>query len=358
MPEGIDTANASYGFRSTASISRKTLCLARLYAILGAMTKVFLSYSSKDRDFVRQLAEDIRSAGHDPWLDEWEIYVGDSIPSKVEEGLRDSQYVVVVLSPHAVASGWVEREWKARYWSDIDQRRAVILPLLKETCDPPILLKDKKYADFREDYDSGLAEVLAALSGNRRPMSRPLSYEVRSQGADLLPEVLNRSIPASTSVAKVLAFATRNRLTDLAQFCTHELCGWDTPTEAVIDVSMCPARHRLIECFVSTTHRINPSYMGWGNDMTRAIAYMRSSQDFKQVNIFYNRPLMDAEMEVRRGSSGSALLMLSFPARFIAPNVENQSLNVTLYGRGDALAQIIEQVRMMVVDMLTKAISA
>ena len=87
------------------------------------MAKIFLSHSSKDKQFVFQLGEDLKALGHEPWLDEWEIKVGECIPSKIDHAIGEADYVIIVLSPDAVKSGWVEREWQSKYWDEIEQNR-------------------------------------------------------------------------------------------------------------------------------------------------------------------------------------------------------------------------------------------
>jgi hypothetical protein len=37
------------------------------------MAKIFISHSSKDKEFVRQLKKDLEEFGHEIWLDEREI---------------------------------------------------------------------------------------------------------------------------------------------------------------------------------------------------------------------------------------------------------------------------------------------
>jgi hypothetical protein len=73
-------------------------------------TRIFLSHSSKDKRDVRHLAEDLKGMGLDVWLDEWEILVGDRVTQKIQEGLKNTRYLAVWLTRHAVESGWVETE--------------------------------------------------------------------------------------------------------------------------------------------------------------------------------------------------------------------------------------------------------
>ena len=130
------------------------------------MANIFLSHSSKDKNLVRRLAKDLERSGHEPWLDEWEIRVGDYIETKIEEGLSNSNFVLLFLSPNSVESGWVDREWKSRYWDEINTRQISLLPILIEDCKIPELIKSKKYADFRQDYNTGLKELLRALQSD------------------------------------------------------------------------------------------------------------------------------------------------------------------------------------------------
>lgn len=127
-------------------------------------TRAFLSHSSKDKYLVNQIAVDLAQLGIAPWLDEWEIRAGDSIPQKISLGIKESDCVVVFLSKNAAASKWVEREWQTKYWDEIERNKVLVIPSLLEDCEIPELLKTKKYADFREDYNRGLTELVLTLS--------------------------------------------------------------------------------------------------------------------------------------------------------------------------------------------------
>lgn len=125
--------------------------------------KVFISHSSKDKTFARWIGTDLKAAGHTPWFDEWDIQVGESIPEKITEGLTTADFVIVILSEHAVESRWVEREWHAKYWNEVSAGSIHVLPALYKDCDIPELLKTKRYADFRNSYNDGLEDLLVAI---------------------------------------------------------------------------------------------------------------------------------------------------------------------------------------------------
>jgi len=125
---------------------------------------VFISYSSKDKDFAERLATDLRASGAEVWFDQWEIKVGDSITQKINDGIHDNDYLAVVLSPDSVASPWVRKELNVAMMRELNRRSVFVLPILYLDCEIPELIADKRYADFRKSYEFGFSEVLEVLA--------------------------------------------------------------------------------------------------------------------------------------------------------------------------------------------------
>lgn len=123
----------------------------------------FLSHSSADKPFIRQLAADLSANGIDVWLDEQRIHVGDSIPEKVAQGLADSDYFLIAVSEKSVESDWVKKELNGALVNEVERRKVHVLPLKLDSSKMPIAIADKKYADFSKSYKSGLSELVAAL---------------------------------------------------------------------------------------------------------------------------------------------------------------------------------------------------
>ena len=103
-------------------------------------------------------------AGYRPWLDEWQIKVGESIPRKINVALQECKYFIIVLSPNSTNSKWVEEEFYATYGNIFSDSGKVILPVLLEQCEVPYILKHYKYANFLGDYKRGLNELMNALN--------------------------------------------------------------------------------------------------------------------------------------------------------------------------------------------------
>ncbi|HEV2270190.1 MAG TPA: toll/interleukin-1 receptor domain-containing protein [Steroidobacteraceae bacterium] len=143
------------------------------FSTVKSGSRIFISHSSIDKPFARLLAMDLATKGHRPWLDEWKILAGESIPSVLSEGLDGCDFVVVLLSEHAVKSKWVEREWQAKYWDEVNSGKLHVIPALLEHCTIPTLLRYRKYADFTQEYNQGLDALLLSVKLLRsRPKKR------------------------------------------------------------------------------------------------------------------------------------------------------------------------------------------
>lgn len=124
----------------------------------------FLCHSSRDKNMVEKVADDLRHSGLRVWLDEWQLRPGDSLNKRIQEAIGQSAYLVVFLSKTSVQSPWVQRELNAALMKELEVNRVFVVPALLEDCDVPVFLRDKVYADFRKGYDAALESLLSALS--------------------------------------------------------------------------------------------------------------------------------------------------------------------------------------------------
>ncbi len=127
--------------------------------------KVFVSHSSNDKTFVDRLVDDLAKRKIPVWYDRFDVRIGDSIPNRINDGIATARYFLIVLSPAAIVSRWVREELNAALVRQINLGGTFLLPLLYEDCEIPPLLAHRRFADFRADYASGLAELLL-LWGN------------------------------------------------------------------------------------------------------------------------------------------------------------------------------------------------
>jgi|SRR5580704_13138333 hypothetical protein len=63
--------------------------------------KVFLSHSTKDKEFVQKLAAALIGDGFEAWLCQVDLDWGDNFVAKIEDGLAQCDVAVLVWSPNA-----------------------------------------------------------------------------------------------------------------------------------------------------------------------------------------------------------------------------------------------------------------
>ncbi len=72
---------------------------------------VFISHASEDKDeVVRPLANALKDLGLVVWYDEFELKIGDSLRRKIDKGLANSRFGIVVLSKSFINKGWTNYE--------------------------------------------------------------------------------------------------------------------------------------------------------------------------------------------------------------------------------------------------------
>lgn len=69
--------------------------------------KIFVSHSSKDKWAARRIAKDIEELGHSVFLDEKDIVTGDSIDTSIQAHLKESDHLLLLLTPASLQSQWV-----------------------------------------------------------------------------------------------------------------------------------------------------------------------------------------------------------------------------------------------------------
>ena len=132
---------------------------------------LFISYAAEDREAVAApLADRLESAGLSVWIDGRQLQLGDSIVEKIEEGLANSRYGVVILSPAFIANQWPRRELNALFsleeggtprilpvWHDLDHAAVVAYS--------PILA-DRLAGHTRDGIDCLARSIAAVVLGD------------------------------------------------------------------------------------------------------------------------------------------------------------------------------------------------
>jgi len=148
---------------------------------------VFVSHASEDKSrFVESFARRLRENGVDAWLDQWEISPGDDLPRRIfEEGIKNANSVIVVLSPHFVRKPWPQQELSAslmrRIYGDIK-----IIPVVIEQCEVPQSLQSTLWVriDDLSSYDVEFGRILRSIfdAPDKPPIGNPPAFAARMTG--------------------------------------------------------------------------------------------------------------------------------------------------------------------------------
>ncbi len=125
--------------------------------------RVFISHSSKDKPFVETLVEQLEELGVETWFDAVQLQPGDSIVRGIQDGLSDSDYLVVVISKNSISSKWVQAEMSAAFMREIEGKGTRLLPIRIDDTELPPLIGDRIYIDFRNSFMDGLRKLADRL---------------------------------------------------------------------------------------------------------------------------------------------------------------------------------------------------
>jgi len=111
---------------------------------------VFISHASEDKDeVVRPLALKLQSLGLKVWYDEFELKIGDSLRRKIDKGLANSRFGIVVLSKAFINKGWTNYELDGIV-TKVNSGQQIILPIWHNITKQEVI-----------DYSPSLADKLA-----------------------------------------------------------------------------------------------------------------------------------------------------------------------------------------------------
>lgn len=169
-----------------------------------AQYDIFISHASQDKEeFVEPLAKQLSEMGLRVWYDDFVLKVGDSLRRSIDKGIANSEYGLVVLSPHFFAKGWTERELDGLTAREVAGRRKLILPIWHNVGHEDVLeysptLADKLALDTDrmnlQEIAEALAEVLPGVEDGARGEARkdfessPATFDETTTPDDLARE--------------------------------------------------------------------------------------------------------------------------------------------------------------------------
>jgi WD40 repeat protein len=154
--------------------------------------RLFLSYGRRDAgELAARLKADLEARGYEVWQDTSEIRGGSDWARTIEDGLRSTQIVLALLSPHAV-----RKSRQANSSDDLDsvcldeisfarftQPSKPIVPVMAVPCEPPFVVYRLDYVDLcqwqesGDQYHAGVQRLVEAVEDALRGRVRYRGWE-------------------------------------------------------------------------------------------------------------------------------------------------------------------------------------
>lgn len=122
------------------------------------MAYIFISHSTQDNDFTRDLADQLAQQSFDVWVDFDNIGSGERWVLSIQNAVENCAAVIVVMSKSARDSEWVERETLLA----MDMKKPIHIALIDDI-PLPLHLINRQFTDFRENQGQGYKLIAEAL---------------------------------------------------------------------------------------------------------------------------------------------------------------------------------------------------
>jgi len=159
--------------------------------------QIFVSHAHQDAEFAQRLAADLRQQGWDIWMAPQSIRPGERWVTAINRGLAESGIFLLVLTPAAVQSRWVEQETDAAI--DLAHHGEIrFIPLDVQSTRKPPLWRTYQWISFQGDYPTALAQLMRALRGEPAKASTPVPSPEWTLQREPKPEPAKASTPDAT----------------------------------------------------------------------------------------------------------------------------------------------------------------
>ena len=130
------------------------------------MIDVFISYSRRDKAFVRALCHSLQANGHQLWVD-WEgIRSSEPWREEISQGIRDAKRMVYIVSPDTIASPYCD--WEVDQAFELQKK---VIPILCREVDISAVRQDVSALQFisfcgEDDFPVALAKLEGAITAD------------------------------------------------------------------------------------------------------------------------------------------------------------------------------------------------
>lgn len=164
---------------------------------MNELKDVFICHASEDKpEIIKPLVAAFEREGISYWCDELEIKWGDSMPDKINEGLRVSRYVIVVISKSFLSKNWPKKELNSSLNIESSTGKVRVLPLVVGTDEVRTeifqkypILNDKFYLIWENDVKK-IVDALKDCLGRENKISKDDNLVIEKSDYDIpIPKI-------------------------------------------------------------------------------------------------------------------------------------------------------------------------
>ena len=190
---------------------------------------IFISHSSQDKPAVAEIVDDLQAKGIHVWVDFDRLESGAKWLDNIQTAIDDCAGFLVILSKVSRRADWVMRECLYA----LQLRKPLYIALIDDV-PLPLLLVDRQFNNFVDDYDMALADLLTVLEATLANPPKPTE-------AHPLPDAISPTANEDNFFAYLAQMDKGDELATLAR----DLYGWSqkTITETEFSGRFRPAFH-------------------------------------------------------------------------------------------------------------------
>lgn len=155
--------------------------------------KVFISYSSGDREQVQKIYEHLLALGAYPWYDQEDLLPGQDWNMEIRKGLDEADMILLCLSKKSVnKEGYVQKELRLAVDRGLEMPdgHIFLIPARLEECDLPFSLKSYQWVDLFTP--NGMDRLIKSLNIRAKQVNAKLLSRDGSPAPEIKKEKKNK----------------------------------------------------------------------------------------------------------------------------------------------------------------------
>lgn len=177
------------------------------------MAKVYVSYHNSDHAYVRQLADELMSHGHEVFFSGEAIRPGQDWEAVLSDALRNADALLAIVSPTAMDSKWLFTETGTAMAYFRERGRPLVIPVILENADIPSPLQSvqalfaggKDIPEVAKEIDFALDAMLGRIKA-KEDERREVQKKVEATAATYIKASLENLAERETGYRRTAYF--------------------------------------------------------------------------------------------------------------------------------------------------------